>query len=218
LVTAAAAWLSSGCAFKNVEVYPPQHEASRTPNGRGRGREVIVVALFDDRRSGKEAGRCGMQMNGYRMDTADVVCQEPPGRWLADALAMKLTADGYRVLDGDAQPGPSTIVVHGTVRRLFLEPHDGFFTRTVEGDFSVRLVVTSASGLRAERTFYVKGTDEHIGSFQSVFQAAANEATERIASAMTSALGELLERYPELGAPEATKRVAWSAPASARSR
>jgi hypothetical protein len=206
----AAACLSVGCAFTNVDVHPPESMGPRAAPGPGRAREVILVAPFEDAR--EERDRCGMQMNGWRMDTADVVCNETPGRWLADALAVTLTHDGYRVLSSTAVAGPSTIVVHGSVRKLFLEPHDGVFTRTVEGDFSVHLVVTTGSGLRAERTFFVKGTEEHIGSFESVFQAAADDATRRIANAMSGALSDLLTRYPELGAPEATRPVALNTP------
>ncbi len=205
-VAAAASSSSVGCAFTNVDVHPPHLAPSRAAaplaSGPGRGREVVVVAPFEDARA--DRSRCGMQMNGFRADTADVVCTPAPGRWLADAFAATLERDGYRVLAAGGEPGPSTVVVHGSVKKLFLEPHDGVFTRTVEGDFSVHLVVTSASGLRAERTFFVKGTEEHIGSFESVFQSAADDATGKLATAMVSALGDLLGRYPDLGMPQAT--------------
>jgi hypothetical protein len=201
-----AAALSTGCAFSTVHVQPPPTKTEAKPDGRGRGREVIVVAPFDDARA---YDRCGMQMNGYRMDTADVVCDVPPGRWLSDAFAAALSREGYRVLAADAVPGPSTIVVRGSVQKLFLEPHDTL-TRTVEGDFSVHLVVKTASGLRAERTFYVKGKQSDLASTEAVFQAAADDATTNIAFDMTTKLTELLERYPDLGAPQATRAVALS--------
>jgi len=170
----------------------------------GRGREVIVMAPFRDART---LGRCGMQMNGYRMDTADVVCTETPGRWFADALASALERDGFRVLRADAVPGPSTIIVSGVVQQLFLEPHDGWL-RTVEGDFGARLVVTTVSGLHAERSFYVKGTQASLASTEGVFQSAADDATEQLAVSMSRAVVELADLYPFLGAPQATAAVA----------
>jgi hypothetical protein len=205
LLAFGAACLSTGCAFSNVHVQPPAPSTEAKLDGRGRGREIIVVAPFDDMREQKE--RCGMQMNGYRMDTADVVCDVPPGRWASDALAAALSREGYRVLAADAVPGPSTIVVHGSVKKLFLEPHDTL-ARTVEADFSVRLVVTTASGLHAERTFFVKGTQTDLASTEAVFQGAANDATSHVAFEMATKLGELLDRYPNLGAPQATSAVA----------
>ena len=137
-----------------VEVHAPEatSAASIVSRGPGRGREVIIVAPFDDAR--RDPTRCGMQKNGYQMDTADVECVDRPGRWLADAFAQQLTSAGYRVLRADAVPGPSTLVVRGEVRQLFLEPIDGFFTRTVEADFSAHLTVTRspASGRTVRST------------------------------------------------------------------
>jgi hypothetical protein len=208
-----AACLTGGCAFSTVHVQPPAENTGAKADARGRGREVIVVAPFEDAREVKE--RCGMQMNGYRMDTADVVCDVAPGRWLSDALAAALSREGYRVLAADAVPGPSTIVVHGSVKKLFLEPHDSF-ARTVEADFSVHLVVTTGSGLHAERTFFVKGTQTDLASTEAVFQGAADHATRHVAFEMSTKLGELLDRYPDLGAPEATSPVALTSSGGAR--
>lgn len=198
---------STGCAFANVDVHPPEVTASKTPQGTGpgRGREVIVFSPFTDDRH--ERPRCGMQKNGYNMDTADVICSEPPGRWIADALALELAKSGFKPLRADAVPGPTTVVVRGTVGRLFLEPKHDFFTLTVEGDIAAQLVVTTPNGLRAERKFYVKGKDTDMASTEATFQAAADRATRQIARAMVSALIELLDKYPELGAPSATAMV-----------
>lgn len=207
LLVAVITLLSTGCAFANVDVHPPdappaaQLEAQGR-GGPGRGREVIVHAPFADARY--ELTRCGMQKNGYNMDTADVKCTEAPGRWVADALAVELLRAGYKPLRADAVPGPTTIVVSGTVHQLFLEPKHDFFTLTVEGDVSARLVVSTASGLLAERGFYVKGTETGIASTEAAFQASSDQATRRIARSMVAALTQLLERYPGLGAPSAS--------------
>lgn len=79
---AATALLSTGCAFANVDIHPPDTPpaavlTAEARGGPGRGREVIVYAPFADARY--EITRCGMQKNGYNMDTADVKCTEPPG-------------------------------------------------------------------------------------------------------------------------------------------
>ena len=207
LLALLTAGLSGGCALSSIHVQPPAAVTEAKPDGRGRGREVIVMAPFDDARP---EDRCGMQMNGYRMDTADVVCDVPPGRWLADAFAAALSREGYRVLAANAAAGPSTLIVRGRVNKLFLEPHDTL-TRTVEGDFSITLVLKTASGLHAERTFFVKGKKSDLASTEAVFQAAADDATRNVAFDMVTAFGELLNRYPELGAPEAARAVAVNA-------
>jgi hypothetical protein len=214
LLLALAASLSTGCAFTNVEVHPPDTKttaqlAAEGRGGPGRGREIIVHAPFADVR--RSPSRCGMQKNGYNMDTADVKCTDPPGRWLADALGIELARVGYKPLRADAVPGPTTVVVRGAVHQLFLEPKHDFWTLTVEGDVSARLVVTSASGLHAERGFYVKGTETGFASSEATFQASADDATRQIARRMVGALTELLDHYPDLGAPTASAPVASAA-------
>lgn len=212
-----ATFLATGCAFTNVDVHqpdtkPPSQVAAQGRGGPGRGREVIVYAPFGDVRYTRS--RCGMQKNGYNMDTADVKCTEEPGRWLADAFAVELTRAGYKALRADAVPGPTTVIVRGTVHQLFLEPKHNFWTLTVEGDFSARLVVTSPSGLHAERGFYVKGTETGMASTEATFQAAADDATRELARSMVAALTDLLDHYPDLGAPSASAPVAAIAPRS----
>jgi hypothetical protein len=206
------ALLATGCAFSNLEVHPP---AALPPQagarGPGRGREIIVHAPFADARY---EDRCGMQKNGYNMDTADVRCTTAPGHWLADALAAELARAGFTPLRADAVPGPTTAVVHGTVHQLFIEPTAGFWTVSVEGDVAVRLVVTSADGLHAERTFFVKGAEQTVISLEETFQDVADAATRKIARAMVAGLTELLDHYPALGVPSAGAPVAAVAPRS----
>jgi hypothetical protein len=215
LLLAVATLASTGCAFTNVDVHPPDAPpaaqlAAQARGGPGRGREVIVMAPFADARY--ELTRCGMQKNGYNMDTADVKCTEAPGRWVADALAVELLRAGYKPLRSDAVPGPTTVVVSGTVHQLFLEPKHHFWTLTVEGDVSARLVVSTANGLLAERGFYVKGEETGLASTEATFQASADHATRQIARAMVTSLTQLLDRYPDLGTASA------SAPSAANAR
>ncbi len=204
LVFASAfAAFATGCALTNVDVHPPDKDGwgRAFSTNAGRGREVILVAPFGDTRV---HDRCGMQKNGWNMDTADVECKVSPRKWFPDALAYELGRSGYKVLRADAVPGPSTIVIRGVVEQAFFEPVDHFFSRSVEGDFAATLTVTTGSGLNAQRRFYVKGTEESIASTEGVFQTAADDATRRLAKVMVIALTELLDRYPQLGAPEAS--------------
>lgn len=210
------ACLASGCAFVEVDVHPPDKDAwgKAFSSNAGRGREVILVAPFGDVRV---HDRCGMQKNGYNMDTADVKCRVNPRQWFPDALALELTRSGFKVLRADAVPGPSTVVIRGVVEQAFFEPVNKFFSMTVEGDFAASLTVTTLSGLKAERRFYVKGTEDGIASTEGTFQTAADDATKKLAKHMVIAITELLDRYPALGAPEASgaTRTSWLAPTRA---
>ena len=53
----------------------------------------------------------------------------------------------------------------------------------------------------------MKGGETHLASTEGVFQAAADDGTAKIANRMTIALTELLDRFPEVGAPSATAQV-----------
>jgi hypothetical protein len=196
-----SAMLSVGCIFVDTEVHPPDPHDLDGPRGVGRGREVIVDYPFFDKRY--EPGRCGMQKNGYNTETSDVKCTVPPNRFLAALLHDALVQAGYRVLGPESAPGPTTAVVHGIVGQYFVEPKINF-TIDHEADVAVHLVVMTPSGLRAERTFYVKGESDGVTFSASNFQAASDEATVRIVRAMVYAITQLLDAYPSVGAPSAT--------------
>jgi hypothetical protein len=144
-----------------------------------------------------------MQKNGYGMDTADVGCTVPPPVWLAQTLAHALTTAGFRVNTNPAMQRPSSVRIDGTVLQFFVEPDVGFFTFTPEADISVRLVVSSQSGLYAERTFYFKGVETSLVGTESNFQKAADTATTQAVTVMVKAITMLLDRYPQLGTPAA---------------
>jgi hypothetical protein len=199
----------AGCAFSNVEIHPTeQPDLPFAPNA-GRGREVVVVVPFEEKRYSLE--RCGMQKNGYNADTADAVCTVSPSRWLADALREALIKSGYRVLAPDVVPGPTTVILRGELRQYFVEPKLNFWTATIEADVGVTLEASSPSGLLAKRHFYVKGKDTTMASTEVHFQAAADAAAGEIVGKMVVSVTELLNRYPGLGAPSATVRVAGAA-------
>jgi uncharacterized lipoprotein YajG len=198
--------LTGGCAFIDLNVAPPPAQSLAQPATLGRGREVILQAPFTDQRS--EPERCGMQKNGYNMATASVHCAVPPPQWLSQALEQGLVSAGFRVRRShlEAQQA-SSVRIDGTVLQFFVEPDVGLFTFTPEADISVRLVLTSRSGLRAKRVFYVKGVESSLVGTEENFQAAAHEGTRQVVTAMVSAIAALLDRYPHSGAPDVPSKA-----------
>ena len=200
---------NAGCAFMTVTVAPPDEETRKAAVA-SRPREVTLQSPFSDAR--RDRSRCGIQKNGLNLETADVECTVPPVQWLADALTQGLTAAGYQVVSTgfpDAPAAsPSSVVVRGEVLQFFIEPKVGVFTFSPEADISVRLVMTSPSGLRAARRFYFKSEEVSLFGTESNFQAAADSATQQAVRGMVTAIVELLDRYPDLGTPTTVRRVA----------
>lgn len=183
-----------GCAFTNLTVTPPPQPVGANLSG-GKQRTVVLVAPFNDDRPVKN--RCGMQKNGYNADTASVFCSAEPAQWLADLLASELRAAGFNVVA--APPSSARAVrIEGRLLQFFVEPKVGVFTFTPEADVHVQLVATSASGLLAERDFYVKGTETSMVGTESNFQAASNSAVRVIVKDMVAAVLALVDRYPDL--------------------
>lgn len=191
-----------GCAFVNLDVTPPSAAVFTDAPNLGQGREVVVDMPFADRRG--FSARCGMQKNGYNMDTADVNCLVPPPQWVAGALEQGLTAAKFRVLHPGDPIGPNVVRIQGAVTQFFVEPDIGAFTVSPEADVGVKLIVTSGSGLRAERVFYVKGMDTTLMATESNFQHASEDATVQIVRLMVESLSKLMNQYPQLGQPAAS--------------
>lgn len=145
--------LSSAYAFTPIPLTLPTQGLTPTIPG-GRGRQVIVVVPFEDQRG---ITRCGMQKNGYNMDTADAVCQSDPNVWLAQLLADELRASGFTVLEQTAEHRPGARRIEGSLTKLFVEPVIGFWAGSLEADLSVTLRVSTQTGLEASRKFFVKG-------------------------------------------------------------
>jgi hypothetical protein len=125
-------------------------------------------------------------------------CVEQHGRSLADEVAAALTRAGFVALRSDAVPASTTVELRGAAHHVFYP--DGF---AITPEVSARLVLTTPSGLHAERRFYVRG--ETISSFsdESRIQQALDAARRRLAISMVAALAELLSFHPELGTPGA---------------
>jgi len=183
-----------GCAFTNLNVTPPPQPLGSNLSG-GKHRNVQVVLPFTDDRPVKE--RCGMQKNGYNMDTASVYCAAAPAQWLAELLAGELRESGFNVLSSPPGGGDA-LRLEGHLLQFFVEPKVGLFTFSPEADIHVHLIASSPSGLVAERDFYVKGTETSLVGVESNFQAATNSAVRAIVKDIVTAVIALVDRYPDL--------------------
>jgi Uncharacterized lipoprotein len=196
LVLLTSALSLGGCAFSDLNVSPPAGPIRASMKG-GKGRAVRVMVPFADQRP--ERHRCGMQKNGFNMDTANVHCTEDPASSLPRLLAGSLGSAGFSVYWGPE--GSSTVTIAGQLLQYFVEPKVGFVTFTPEADIYVRLTATSGSGLVAERNFYIKADETSMVGTESNFQRASDAATQRLIAEMTGAIAALMDRYPELGTP-----------------
>jgi len=193
--------LSSACAFTDIPLTLPTRGLENTVAG-GNGRQVVVIIPFSDEREIRE--RCGMQKNGYNMDTADAICQSDPNTWIAKLLADELRASGFTVLSQDGPHRPGALQIEGSLVKIFVEPVIGFWSGSLEADLSVRLRATTETGLEAERTFFVKGwKGGTLASTMQPYHTALHRATQALLEEMVRAIVELMDSYPELGFREA---------------
>jgi hypothetical protein len=70
-----------------------------------------------------------------------------------------------------------------------------------EADIAVNLELRSGTGFLAKRRFYFKGDAFAMIGTEDRFQAASTKATQLAVAEMVHAIGDLLERYPQLGKP-----------------
>jgi uncharacterized lipoprotein YajG len=182
-----------GCAFGAETVTLPPAVGSSLSGGDGRS--VVVVVPFEDERAIRH--RCGMKKNGYNMDTADLNCSEAPALWIADLIVDQLRAAGFQVSTDSLQQGGG-LRVEGSLHKIFVEPLIGFSSVTYETDLHVQLTATSASGLEARRSFFVKA--RRGGMVATVGQAneSMQQAAEKMANDVVAAIISLMNRYPEL--------------------
>ena len=196
---------AAGCAFTNVPLDMPI-TGLPSPRKAGNGRQVIVTSPFADQR--QDPRRCGMQKNGYNVDTANAVCRVEPTSWIAQLLADELRASGFTVVAADAAHRPGALRIDGTLLQLFVEPIAGAFSVSCEADLQVRLVVTSETGLRAERTFFAKGEWHGFAGITGPFQTSLKRGTEDILGQMIDAIIEIMDKYPQLGGRTRAPRLA----------
>lgn len=190
--------LLTGCAFNDVVVNPPSGISANLSGGE---RRVIVVYIpFADDRQNRN--RCGMQKNGYNMDTASAICSSDPAIWLANLLKEELKTAGFTVKTDEANNKTSALKIRGSLLKLFVEPVIGFTTVTLETDIHIKLLATSDNGLIAERSFFVKGSQSGLAATASNFQASVDNAVKKVIKDIVSDILTLMNRYPELGMHE----------------
>jgi hypothetical protein len=121
--------------------------------------------------------------------------------WISTFFFNELKASGFTLLPPEDSARDSAIKVEGAVLKFFTEPVVRFGSAKVESDISVRLVITSRTGLHAERTFFVKGDeDAPAGIFaQGIFNEAIENAMRQLLTEMVKAVLELANAYPKLG-------------------
>ena len=187
----------SGCAFTDVNLVMPE-ETLPTSIPEGDGREIVVVVPFADDRQIRD--RCGMQKNGFNMDTANAICTTEPAVWLVNLLANELRASGFSVVGAESSHKESALRIEGSLLKVFVEPILGMWTGSHEADLHVKLIATSDSGLQAERSFFVKGRKGGaLISITPLFELALSHATRQLLLEMVEAIISLMNRYPELG-------------------
>jgi hypothetical protein len=201
-MAALAAVALTGCAFGDVNVRKPLAKSVATSARRGEGRQVVVVSPFG---RGRTQLRCGMKKNGYNMDTANVICAEPPEVFLPDILADALADAGFEVFDDPRAARPATLVLSGVVRQLFVEPKIGFETATIETDIALELTARTGAGLLATRTFYVKGAEATIGANEDL-QRSLDSGVRQLVAEVVGAVANLADAYPPPVSP--AKRAA----------
>ena len=192
--------LSTGCAFTDMPLDMPITGLD-VPISGGKKRTIVVVKPFSDERF--DTKRCGMKKNGYNMDTADAICKTTPEEWIAQLLADELRASGFNVSTEKPMMSANTLIIEGSITKLFAEPVLGMWSGSVETDIEVKLTASSESGLLAERVFFAKGIKKGLmvataGPFHTSLKRAADE----ILTNMIEAIFYLMNKYPNLGQPD----------------
>lgn len=192
----ALAPLLVGCATIDVNLKQPP-AGLKAPIPGGNQRQVIVTIPFADERQIKD--RCGVQKAGYGNETAVAHCVGDPAQWIAAMLAAELKASGFTVLATEEGSHESALKIDGVLLKIFAEPVVGFWSTVIESDLSVRLVATSRTGLRAERTFFAKGDLESVIWTQGLFNDSLERGVRDLLGKMVEAILELMKQYPQLG-------------------
>ena len=139
-----------------------------------------------------------MKKNGFNMDIASVHCSAPASM-IADLVANHLSLAGFRVLRDRQMAGPAAIILTGTLERAFVEPKSNFVNVEIETDFALSLSATTASGLSAERRFYVKGDEATVFGGADDMQRSFDSGVRQLVTGVVGAVANLAERFPPPG-------------------
>lgn len=200
LVSCGAA--SGACAHTDITVDLPQFPPV-TSAVKAAGREVVVIAPFGDLRP--QQHRCGIKKTSTG-ESASIYCRTPPSVWIGTLLIDGLRQAGFRVRS-DAPASSTALRIEGTLTQLFVEPdvRGGYFVLAgyhgyqPEADIGVKLVGHTSDGLRAERSFYVKGVGKpQDGDLQRNYEVAVEEAATLLTNEMAKAVGDLVDEVAQL--------------------
>lgn len=190
LFLATASLANAGCALDTGEVGPPTRPAPVTTT-QGALREILVVDPFADARTSPS---CGQKKNGFGMNTAQIDCSTPPGRWVSEALAKGFAQNGYIVLPPGTKPRASTYVVSGTVKEFFMSPDVDISKAMNKMIIAVQLDVTMPNGATSERDFHEMGQSLMTAEDNNGFDKAADSATMQLVGETVESVGQLLQK------------------------
>ena len=185
--------LLTACAFVDPHIAPTTRLQDQRTELVGGGRVLVVQMPFVDQRLIKD--RCGMQKNGYGMDTASVICDADPTVWIAKLFVQELRAAGFVVKTDRKSSTVNDIKIHGSLLKLFSEP----VPPVIETDIHIKLIASTDNGFSAERSFFVKNLQSvSWGSYTGYCQQSIDKATRKVIQDMVSSIVVLLIRYPKL--------------------
>ena len=191
---------AAGCVSSErlvrLETSPPMRTIARAG-----GREVIVFAALDARDPGLRS-HCGVRRTDSGAAMGRVECRPAPLQWLGEALLLRLAADGFHVVTLDKARSRAPLRVNLTLKTFFVDELPDASVPAVVADMEVHLAVTTASGLSAERNFFVRR--KHATGESDVRLKAMGAAGEELTARLSDALLELARQFPEVGgdAPE----------------
>ncbi|HYP89616.1 MAG TPA: hypothetical protein VEQ59_15715 [Polyangiaceae bacterium] len=185
----------SACAFTtgHVRLDPISTESAAAGGG---GREVVVFPAVDERPDTK---RCGVKRNSYGSETADVLCTPEPSEWLSELILRGLDRAKFKVVTTVSAQSPDPLRIHLRLEHLFVDQIPGMFTVTLNTDVHVIVAADTATGLAAERNFFVQAKTDVGGVLDSGLQASADRATQQLADHIVDAVIALSKRYPSRG-------------------
>jgi hypothetical protein len=174
-----------------LETSPPMRTITRAG-----GREVIVFPALDARDASLRS-HCGVRRTDSGAAMGRVECSPAPVQWLGEALLLRLAADEFHVVTLDRARSRAPLRVNVTLKTFFVDELPDAAVPAVVADMEVHLAVTTASGLSAERNFFVR---RRLATLESgvrlkAMRAAGHELTARLSDALL----ELAQQYPDTG-------------------
>ena len=165
-----------GCT--NTVYLPPTILSTNTLVGQDR--ELYITAPFIDKRNIRT--NCGV----------NTVCDIDPVQWITNLFILELRDSGFVVITNPGRNKGNIPKIEGSLLKIYTEPLSG----SLETDIHIVLSVTTNSGFKAQRTFYVKGTEEssflHSNPIILMHQSFL-KATQKVVSDMRNAVIELMD-------------------------